>query len=405
MIKGHVEIELHNHKSGSRERIEKDNLVTNAIQDVTSAWVMGGGGLNGNGTAMLPIATRGLGGLFLFDNVLSNDVSDYIIPDNAKFVGYADRNTDTTNAMRGSFNVLESGYVGGSRNRSYLNVWDFNTSQANGIIKSIALTNVDAGSNPCRVASDIEYGTGISNLIGSDPENNIIFTLSDNVIKKYTYVITEYEIWAGRGAVYNWIEDCANLPSGVQVSRALQDDDYIYFLQYLNSVNKIIKFDKSTYEFSDFITLGSGDNYGAEFVMTPSYLYIKVYATSQTALLKKYSLSSGEFVSEENVSASNFGYLSLGGELLLYVRSEGAYSYTGHIRYPDGTYLHLPGTIPRNTLFKSFNLKKGQIICDSSNSTSRSMLLNYLGTKCNLDEPVEKTSTTTMKVKYTISNV
>jgi hypothetical protein len=191
--------------------------------------------------------------------------------------------------MRGSFNVLESGYVGGSRNRSYLNVWDFNTSQANGIIKSIALTNVDAGSNPCRVASDIEYGTGISNLIGSDPENNIIFTLSDNVIKKYTYVITEYEIWAGRGAVYNWIEDCANLPSGVQVSRALQDDDYIYFLQYLNRVNKIIKFDKSTYEFSDFITLGTGDNYGAEFAMTPSYLYVKVYATSQTALLKKYS--------------------------------------------------------------------------------------------------------------------
>ena len=139
--------------------------------------------------------------------------------------------------------------------------------------------------------------------------------------------------------------------------------------------------------------------------MTPSYLYVKVDTSSQAALLKKYSLSSGEFVSEENVSASNYGYLSLGGELLLYIRSEGAYAYSGHIRYPDGTNLHLPGTNSRNTLFRSFNLKNGQIICSSSSYTSRAMLLNYLGTKCNLDEPVEKTSTTTMKVKYTISNV
>lgn len=41
VIKGHVTIELHNHKTGLRDRIEGDNMVTNALNYVIPI-VMGG---------------------------------------------------------------------------------------------------------------------------------------------------------------------------------------------------------------------------------------------------------------------------------------------------------------------------------------------------------------------------
>ena len=34
MIKGHVQVDLHNHKTGLRDRIEGDNMITNAMNYV-----------------------------------------------------------------------------------------------------------------------------------------------------------------------------------------------------------------------------------------------------------------------------------------------------------------------------------------------------------------------------------
>ena len=65
-MKGHVCIELHNHNSGFTERIEQDNMVTNALTYAMGHAVSCGANLS---DLMLPACKRGLGGLFLKRNL------------------------------------------------------------------------------------------------------------------------------------------------------------------------------------------------------------------------------------------------------------------------------------------------------------------------------------------------
>ena len=55
MIKGHVAIELHNHKTGLRDRIEGDNMITNALNYVIPI-VMGG---NTSAENLMPLCKIG----------------------------------------------------------------------------------------------------------------------------------------------------------------------------------------------------------------------------------------------------------------------------------------------------------------------------------------------------------
>ena len=142
MIKGHTKIELFNADTGVKEKeYEKDNLVTNAVQELIAFQNMMGRPLNNN---VFPIATNALGGIMLFDEKLTEDVNNTNFPSNAKLVGYAARDTNTNDAMRGSLNAIESHKT----DTGYVSVWDFGTAQANGTIQSVALTNAYAGVNP-----------------------------------------------------------------------------------------------------------------------------------------------------------------------------------------------------------------------------------------------------------------
>ena len=72
-MKGHVCIELHNHNSGFTERIEQDNMVTNALTYAMGHAVSCGANLS---DLMLPVCKRGLGGLFLFDGKLEENAEN-----------------------------------------------------------------------------------------------------------------------------------------------------------------------------------------------------------------------------------------------------------------------------------------------------------------------------------------
>ena len=141
-MKGHAKIELFNAESGERERVyEEDNLVTNAVKYLLAF-------MNKINRApsneVTPIATNALGGIMLFDETLEEDPDNVEFPSSAHLVGYSDRSLNTVNPMRGSFNELESG----DRDDGYTAVWDFGTSQANGTIKSVALTSNYSGADP-----------------------------------------------------------------------------------------------------------------------------------------------------------------------------------------------------------------------------------------------------------------
>ena len=112
MLKGRTKIELTNIHTGKKEEYIHDNMITNAVSDM----------LSGDGVS-LPrpncpalskyntLADDLFGGVMLWQNQLSSDASDYMLPLTNTCIGYATRdlgNTTSNNLKLGSFNANES---------------------------------------------------------------------------------------------------------------------------------------------------------------------------------------------------------------------------------------------------------------------------------------------------------
>ena len=177
-MKGHISIELHNHNSGFTERIEQDNMVTNALTYAMGHAVSCGANLS---DLMFPAAKRGLGGLFLFDGKLEENADNVHFPMDVHLIGHAAQTVNTDDPMRGSLNSLETKRT----DIGYVSVWDFSTSQANGNIASLALTRNTAGEDPLKLydgesgsTTDYEYGLAYDEdqgfLYKADRYGNII---------------------------------------------------------------------------------------------------------------------------------------------------------------------------------------------------------------------------------------
>lgn len=154
-MKGSTKILLINNKTNViEETFEDKNLITNALsnafylptqyQRTLSSADGGGNTLLSWQNGLMPPNRNALGGILLWDNVLEEDVDIVYPPNNVKNVGYAGSNYSGSNAMRGTFNSLESGVITGG----WRNVWDFDTAKCNDkIIKAITLTHVNCGNN------------------------------------------------------------------------------------------------------------------------------------------------------------------------------------------------------------------------------------------------------------------
>lgn len=148
MLKGRSTIELTNVKTGEKEKYEDTNLVTEAVRDVLSVNIMG---LLYNNTSfdgdygenwMLPLKKNIMGGILLYQNEIEEKEDNIYAPYSNPLIGYAsDDANNTEDIKRGSRNLTESKEVDGG----FRFVWDFATSQANGTISAICLTNTLAG--------------------------------------------------------------------------------------------------------------------------------------------------------------------------------------------------------------------------------------------------------------------
>ena len=160
MIKGHVCIDLHNHNSGFTERIEKDNMVTNAIQQCLVNLGMCSEGYTPErmsvsqnyvfddsyryNSPLFPLCQVGLGGLMLFDGKLTEDKNNVQFPTDVHLVGFGGSGVNTASPTKGSLNYTDTKYS--DDGRSSTRVWDFATNQANGKIASLSLTHEVVGS-------------------------------------------------------------------------------------------------------------------------------------------------------------------------------------------------------------------------------------------------------------------
>lgn len=147
-MKGHTKIELTDVNTGKVEVIEHENMITSAIEKEL---------LQSNG--ILPPAIISsvystyfsfdyihnlFGGLFLFSNALSADKDDYLVPFDNDMTGYSyyDITNTDKNTQLGSYSSKESGP---QEDGSFKWVYNFDTTQANGQISSVALTTYVSG--------------------------------------------------------------------------------------------------------------------------------------------------------------------------------------------------------------------------------------------------------------------
>lgn len=147
MLKGQASIELTDVKTKQTEVYQNNNLVTNAVADILSQNPSGllyplEGSSTGLNQKLFPIANICYGGILLFEDSLLEDATQYYPPVDNGIVGYASNDVNQTdNPKRGSLNLSESTMIDGG----YKYVWDFSTSQANGLISSLALTHYSGG--------------------------------------------------------------------------------------------------------------------------------------------------------------------------------------------------------------------------------------------------------------------
>ena len=151
MLKGKAKIELTNVKTGEKETHESENMITNFFNDILQCDSIGA---SFNWYLSKKIAEYNSAftyfqkltqGIVLWDDTLEEDASKYHSYDNnALAIGVGNHYTYSGDVIsRGSFNERESSlavsspYMKPGEQIKY--VWDFNTSQAIGTIKSISL--------------------------------------------------------------------------------------------------------------------------------------------------------------------------------------------------------------------------------------------------------------------------
>lgn len=138
-IKGKTTFELTDVNTGEVEIIEDNNMVTNALQEFMLTYGMFNKGIFINDNMTNALCLNLLGGLFLFDTALDEDVDNTFMPAGVKMVGNgSDCSNNGEVTELGSYNTLESGI---QSDGSIKFVYDYATNQANGTIACACLTS------------------------------------------------------------------------------------------------------------------------------------------------------------------------------------------------------------------------------------------------------------------------
>lgn len=139
-IKGHTDIILTNVKTGEVERHSDDNMVTNAIAE----YLANCGFLNANNVDQDNMVVKLLGGVMAFDEPLTESATIVKVPGGFAMIanGCVGVDNDSEVLECGSFSDSESGW---QQDGSYVQTYDYSTSQANGKISCVCLTGQDYG--------------------------------------------------------------------------------------------------------------------------------------------------------------------------------------------------------------------------------------------------------------------
>ncbi len=140
-IKGKTTFELTDVNTGEVEVIEDTNMITNGLQYFLATYgYLGADVLSKNKIGTSSLWVNALGGLFLFDTALDEDVNNTFMPAGVKMIGNGSKDIANSGVVTelGSYNTTESGL---QSDGSIKLVYDFSTAQANGTIACACLTS------------------------------------------------------------------------------------------------------------------------------------------------------------------------------------------------------------------------------------------------------------------------
>lgn len=198
MLKGKTTFELTDVNTGEVEVVEDSNMITNGLQEFLRTYGYFGCDVLSDETVRTnSLWVNLLGGLFLFDTALDEDVNNTFMPAGVKMIGNGSKDISNSGAVTelGSYNATESGL---QSDGSVKFVYEFNTAQANGNIACACLTSkvggyIGMGNDSDRYyKSDYDLGayksgddyycySGI-NGAGNDPNHILYPVYSENAI-------------------------------------------------------------------------------------------------------------------------------------------------------------------------------------------------------------------------------
>lgn len=427
MLKGHVCIDLHNVNSGFTERIEKDNTVTNALKIAYPLYERAN-----RCDRFFPIWKNALGGLLIFKNKLDDSPSNIHIPSDNEIIGMAGDKVTTSSSARGSLNTGESGTKGDPN--SYTTVWDFTTTQANGKISALARTHLNMGSGNMQTAYR-EFNDDSSSYapFAYDKTTDELFFVKftrDSV--KFCYrridlfkrrILTDTNNWVPSNKEHNFLTISFNDAGLVDNNFDVYvDDDYFciksgspsYYNNYNNYGLHVTKFNipdlmkkPSSISGVTIKKVFTADNHPKPADMNASRLedrtcmykgkiYVEYYKDSKY-YYASYSLDSGSLLEADGtgISSSDNNWYVYNHNNLLFKdnRTIKPLSVNGPLN-----------TSSVNNEYCLYDYDNNLLTGIYSSLGLGSYPTEYLGTIFNLDEPVTKTESTTMKITYTLSD-
>ena len=144
-LKGKTTFELTDVNTGEVEVVEDTNMITNGLQEfLTTYGYFGCDVLSDDTVRTNSLWVNLLGGLFLFDSTIEENVANTFMPAGVKMIGNGSKDYANSGAVTelGSYNNTESGL---QSDGSIKLVYDFSTQQANGTISCACLTSKIGG--------------------------------------------------------------------------------------------------------------------------------------------------------------------------------------------------------------------------------------------------------------------
>lgn len=457
LLKGDVRFELKNVHNGKTEVYENHNMITNCLADIFEGNY--GGLLNYNNFANL--YNTWLGGVLAFANPLDiSDADAYGIPDrisnpciaHAGQTNLTDQSDDTTRGNPDSTGtVLASG--------STKLCWEWGTSAGNGAISALGLTHSDVGSYGCGVTSTAQqslvpfaevgcvsgsysFGDNANAVLGIDGNMAYnIFLVNTTTVHIYKTPINNSKFKL-QGSSLVPLNDYSMLVTATLPNAYGRRTGGSFYYDFDFANNKAILYgvltEGGTTLYKDEISLADGTvthstitvtgaklwqfttrgSLGARDLACPTramvldnHLYVYGYTTYNTVPTKIFIINLSNTADISEVDTSDFSNFNSDNNITSLTKrhaiSGGIIVHDGFLINGDKTFGLASSTInyQYGIPYVSPNSISSAVIGINNPANTVSVCKLYLATKYNLPSTVNKNSSQSLRIEYTLQEV